>query len=92
MSAFQFAIALLVKPDCQIASPAQPFVVFIMVDDSASEPRPTELVLVRNWFQELERLVPSGHECAKPRVFKPNAIDPGAGRHVERLAVGVTER
>ncbi len=32
---------------------------FIMLDDSASEPRPTELVLVRNWFQELERLVPS---------------------------------
>ncbi len=32
---------------------------FIMLDDSASEPRPTELVLVRNWFQELERLVPT---------------------------------
>jgi len=32
---------------------------FIMLDDSASAPRPTKLVLVRNWFQELERLVPS---------------------------------
>ena len=32
---------------------------FIMLDDSASEPRPTELVLVRNWFEELERLVPT---------------------------------
>lgn len=32
---------------------------FIMLDDSEQAPRPTRLVLVRNWFEELERLVPA---------------------------------
>ena len=32
---------------------------FIMLDESATEPRPTGLVLVENWFEELERLVPT---------------------------------
>ncbi|GMR22204.1 MAG: hypothetical protein BMS9Abin37_0537 [Acidobacteriota bacterium] len=31
---------------------------FIMLDESASEARPTGLVLVENWFDELERLAP----------------------------------
>ena len=34
---------------------------FIDLEDADTEPGPTELVLVQNWFQELERLVPTNN-------------------------------
>ena len=32
---------------------------FVMIDESRSEPPPSELILVLNWFEELKRLVPT---------------------------------
>ena len=34
---------------------------FVMVDTSESKPPPTEIVLVQNWSEELERLVPTSN-------------------------------
>ncbi len=32
---------------------------FVMIDDSESDPRPTGLILVQNWFEELKQLAPT---------------------------------
>ncbi len=32
---------------------------FVMVEDNEAAPAPTQLILVQNWFEELNRLVPT---------------------------------
>lgn len=32
---------------------------FVMMEETKSDPAPTQLNLILNWFQELKRLVPS---------------------------------
>ena len=34
---------------------------FLMIDESRAGPPPSRLILVQNWFEELERLVPTGN-------------------------------
>ena len=44
-------------PTYSVTPDGQRFIDLEVID---TEPVPTELVLVQNWFQELERLVPTG--------------------------------